>query len=126
MNFNWSKLLVSYLYALSRENYDVIESKRSDSKAWKEKDEKWDDILRHIDDRSKIDNPESNLKKSNCVDKRSVHKKAVKVYSDKKRAMARSTGNQISANDPVIEKTYALLKKDISPIGYSGDSNKDS
>ena len=126
MRFNWSKSLASYLYSLCRENYDVIESKKSDSKSWKDKDDKWADILRHVDARSKIDNPESNLKKSNCVDKWSVHKKAVKVYADKKRAMARSTGNQISANDPVIEKTYALLKKYTSPIGYSGDSDKDS
>ena len=130
MRFNWSKSLASYLYSLCRENYDVIESKKSDSKAWKDKDDKWADILRHVDARSKIDNPESNLKKSNCVDKWSVHKKAVKVYADKKRAMARSTGNLISsedpADDPEIEKTNALIKKDISPIGYSGDSDKDS
>ena len=115
MRFNWSKSFVSYLYALCREYYDLIESKKSDSKAWKEKDENWAEILEHIDARSKIDDPESILKKSNCVDKRLVHKKAVKVYSDKKKAMARSTGNQISgeypADDPEIKKTYALLKK---------------
>ena len=85
MRFNWSKSFVSYLYALCREYYDLIESKKSDSKAWKEKDENWAEILGHIDARSKIDDPESILKKSNCVDKRSVHKKAVKVYSDKKK-----------------------------------------
>ena len=84
MRFNWSKSFVSYLYALCREYYDLIESKKSDSKAWKEKDENWAEILGHIDARSKIDDPESILKKSNCVDKRSVHKKAAKVYSDKK------------------------------------------
>ena len=57
MRFNWSKSLASYLYALFREYYDMIESRKSDSKAWKEKDEKWAEILTHIDARFKIDNP---------------------------------------------------------------------
>ena len=42
--------------------------------------------------------------------------------------MVRSKRNRISdedpADDPEIERTYALLKKDISPIDYSSDSNK--
>ena len=54
-----------------------------------------------------------------------MHKKIVKAYVDKKRSIVRSTGNQIYSedhtNDPEIEKTYALLKKDTNPIDYGNE-----